>query len=299
MAAPLRPPRRLVNRWCALYEDALYSVRELQAVAAEAGYPYSDPGLRYLLQSQGVTLRPRGADVRVGMLRARMKVALASCVLLVAGCLGPSERPEPQRPAAQIVVSCDTTVIGTTVSDDFERPDGAAGPNWAWQSGIAMPWISQGQLGASPTGQPQFIIAWWQPDSFGPDQFSEAEIGPGFSALQQHQVQVFVRRSTSTSQQWRYGFAFSLNTGRWEIKYDGGSPGLVVAYTAGSPPAVGDTLRIEAQGTTLRGYRNGVLMLTGQHATLVGGRPGLVAVAKYGSGESIPRAWAWWRGGDL
>lgn len=175
-------------------------------------------------------------------------------------------------------------------SDDFERPDGPPGPSWAWQSGIGAPRIRGGDLGTEGQG---FFIAWWAADAIGPDQFSEAVIAQGFDPAQVA-VQVFVRRQP-TGTPWRYGFHFNPGNGDYELKYDGGSPGVVLVGVPASPFQPGDTVRIEVQGNALRALVNGVEVAAATHDALAGGLAGLVV--NPAPGTIALTGWASWRGG--
>lgn len=179
-------------------------------------------------------------------------------------------------------------------SDDFERPDGAPGANWAWQ--LTAPTIRRGSLGST---NPGLVIAWWAADTFAPDQFSEAVVSPGFNPADTYALQVFVRRQPQahgSGAPWRYAFHYQPSTGNYTLKYDGGSPGIVLAEIRGTQFVPGDIVRIEVQGSTIRGLLNGVVLLTSTHTALTGGQTGLVINPIYAVSLE---AWDLWRGGEL
>ena len=102
-------------------------------------------------------------------------------------------------------------------------------------------------------------------------------------------------RRQATGVPWRYGFHFEPTLGSYLLKYDGG-PSVILASRPGSHFLPGDVVRIEARGSTLRCFLNGVLILTATHSALTGGAVGvginpLEAPALY--------AFESWRGGEL
>lgn len=176
--------------------------------------------------------------------------------------------------------------------DTFDRPDGSSGPNWAWQFSSAVGAIRSGSLGgASGTG---LIVGWWTPETFADRQFSEIVVSAGFNPVETYALQVFVRRQASSL--WRYGFHYQPSTGKYTLKYDGGSSTVVLAETSGAQFAPGDVVRIEAYGTTIRGLLNGVVILTATHTALTGGQTGLVINQTYSTAQQAIDVW---RGGSL
>lgn len=176
--------------------------------------------------------------------------------------------------------------------DDFARPDGAPGPNWAWQQGaLGTPIIRNGTLGSTNTG---LVIAWWTPDLFGPDQWSEITVAPNFNPAVL--LQVFVRRQATTL--CRYGFHYQASTGKYTLKYDGcaSAPGISFVEVPGVQFQPGDVVRLEVYGTTLRGLINGVVVISGTHTALTGGQTGLV-INPYA--VTAQQAVEQWRGGSL
>lgn len=173
-------------------------------------------------------------------------------------------------------------------ADDFERPDGSPGPNWAYQGGSSSaPYLRSGHLGSNYTS---LVITWWAADPFANDQFSEGIVSEGFNPATTAALQVIVRHTGSL----RYGFHFA--SGNYYLKYDGGNPAVVLASVPGVQFAPGDVVRLEAQGNQLRGLVNGVVVIAATHDILTGGQPGLVVNPIY---ATALRAWASWRGGSL
>jgi len=181
------------------------------------------------------------------------------------------------------------------VIDEFQRD--ALGDNWQTYNGNAG--IVNGELGIVNQSGPMLglgIVA-WRGGVFAADQFSEATIAPnkGPDAL----LQVFVRRRTSDAQ--RYGFHWNPDFGgRWELKLDGGQPGVVLTTQAAPQgPGPGDVMRVEVAGQQLRGFYNGALVLEAVDASLTDpGQPGLAL--NVGRMARFPVAFVTrWSGGSL
>lgn len=215
-----------------------------------------------------------GALRRVG----RRLVAAALLVAAVACGKSPTRTTQP-----------------ATASDDFERADGPLGPNWQGQGGSLT--IESGEVSVVQLGASAGVT--WIANAFGADQFSELVVGTmnGGTVSQFRGLQTVVRLQPGSA--IRYGFHYFSGAGGYEIKYDGVSPGVVLASLPASPPVTGDVLRVEVQGTTIRGYLNGQLLLQTTHSQLTGGSPGFVVGIDQGAQFLPRRAVASWRGGDL
>ena len=188
-------------------------------------------------------------------------MSVIAAALLVTECAGrvPTAPDLAQGPA-------------TAVDDDFDRS--VLGQNWIVYNGAVGIVNSRaiGVLGVSGDSLGLGIVA-WNASSFSADQFSEGVISADGDPRAASQV--FVRRRTSDRQ--RYGFHWSPFAGRWELKRDGGVNAPVLAAAMGPPVAPGDRIRIEARGTAIRGYRNGVLILTAEDSVLAeAGQLGMV-----------------------
>lgn len=222
----------------------------------------------------------------LGALRRAVTVGTVSCMTACSN--GPSTPSTPPAPVAPSVLSM------SVVSDDFERAD--LGTNWTVYSG-AVGIVDNRAIGVRSAGGTLLglgLVA-WTATMFGTDQFSEAVLSPNIDA--QAQFQVFVRRRVSDRQ--RYGFHWNLSASRWELKRDGGPAAPVLATASGTPLAAGDVLRIEARGTTLRGFRNGTLVLTAEDSVLAGqGEPGMALNVRFVTRFPAPFAERW-NGGSL
>ncbi len=158
---------------------------------------------------------------------------------------------------------CLLTIISsaqTNVFDNFERSSGL-GSNWTVYFGAGSVGIVYGSDLGFTNSSTLFGIAAWTGSTFTADQYSQAVISP--DRIDSMLTQVFVRRRTSDFA--RYAFHWSNEYGgRLEIKYDGvPTPQVrILASLAAPEPLAGDTIRIEIQGMTIKGFHNGVLKLT-------------------------------------
>ncbi|HLZ29815.1 MAG TPA: hypothetical protein VKV73_21055 [Chloroflexota bacterium] len=197
---------------------------------------------------------------------------------------------------AQEAPPADPSMAGVDpIIDDFQRD--SLGDGWHIYNGNAG--IVNGELGIVNKSGPMLglgILA-WQGAVLSADQFSEAVVAPDKDpdAL----LQVFVRRRTSDNQ--RYGFHWNPYAGgRWELKRDGGTPGIVLTTLAAPQrPGPGDVLRIEVVGSQITGIYNGNVMLTASDTDLTdAGQPGLAL--NIGLLTHLPAAFVTrWSGGSL
>lgn len=183
--------------------------------------------------------------------------------------------------------------------DDFERA--TLGTNWTRYGGSAAEIVNGSDLG-SPDGL--WCFAGWTADVFGVDQYSHSIISP--SRPPEMLTQVFVRRRASDLA--RYAFHWNGDPGKsqWEIKYDGvpTAQTRILALQPAPPPAQGDSICIEVEGATIRGYHEGILILTATDtapdAILTAGVAGVVSRAIQGSPATPPiPIFASWKGGTL
>jgi hypothetical protein len=196
-----------------------------------------------------------------------------------------------------------------TACDDFERP--SLGSDWtviyppAPNSQVQI--IDSSDLGMGPGPQGFFIVNWTK-QTFSADQFCEATIPADATAGWAHGVSVRWRASDSA----RYMLAYDNDPnqplyGNWILKYDGvpGPQTRIIANIASTAePQPGDTLRIEVQGYTLRGYLNGTKVLEGADtdaSKIADGPPGLAARWANGNTSTAANAKVWesWCGGSL
>lgn len=186
--------------------------------------------------------------------------------------------------------------VTSLVSDDFERA--ALGPNWNVH--VGNPGIVSGSDLGLLSGAIA-ILSWAAP--LPADQFSQAEIAADIDP--QMQRQVFVRRRASDGA--RYALHYNLRRGEegWEIKYDGvPTPQTKLLATAATPsrPVAGDVIRVEAEGNSIRGYKNGRLVLQATDTStqkLTAGTPGMAFPFVPGPVPRPSPVFETWTGGEL
>lgn len=193
---------------------------------------------------------------------------------------------------------------GPTVSaDNFER--NRLGANWSVPFG-PVSIVNNSDLGlrsASPLG-----IASWTGSALGADHYSEGQISS--DRVSNMLTQVFARRRSSDAA--RYGFHYANDPGKtpeWQIKYDGvptAQTRILATNRTVPAPRPGDRLRIEVRGSNpveIRGYHNGVLILTASDTTssrILNGLPGLAHRLQVNTTTTYPTAvWESWAGGTL
>lgn len=132
---------------------------------------------------------------------------------------------------------------------------------------------------------------WYYNDTFSADQYAQAIEA---SAVTNHDWGPSVRVGGAGHSNIGEGYWLSSNaagTGAILNKEVNGSFTQLASNSWGTY-ALGDTLRIEAQGTTIRALRNGTQYSTVTDASLSGGFPGLFWFEPSGSVDN-------WEGGDL
>ncbi|GEM_PF-5741440 len=190
-----------------------------------------------------------------------------------------------------------------TAYDDFERH--LLGPNWTdFFSGNANI-VDSSDLGFPTSGY--FAIAGYTAVTFPANQYSEIMISP--DKIDSMLVQVFVRRRSSDNA--RYGFHWNPSYGgRWEIKYDGvpSAQTRILDSMIAPVPLNGDTLRLEIQGMTLRGYHNGIIVVQATDTAFSASNPitttGVPGVAFRFNSTGFPASYPSpvveeWNGGEL
>lgn len=165
-----------------------------------------------------------------------------------------------------------------SASDDFER--GSLGSNWTTfgRPGI----VNHSDLGL---WSGSIAHAFWVPP-VSPDQSSEGVISANANPAMTFQV--FVRGNPLTLS--RYAFHYQ---GQWELKYDATGGGVIASTSTYPAPRAGDRLRITAQGTTLRGFLNGVQILSALDSRIASGKPGLAFRSPTNVSQPVPVFESW------
>lgn len=146
------------------------------------------------------------------------------------------------------------------ISDDFNRADGSLGANWTTVSG--SPSIVSN---AAANGSNANSVARHNTELPSADHYAQADAtNPGTG----YDEGVLVRFSASAMT--CYMGRYSSGTGAWEIhKWVAGTATLLGSLTEAAPASPW-TLRLEAQGTALRLYGNGVLKVSLTDSSVAG-----------------------------
>jgi hypothetical protein len=178
---------------------------------------------------------------------------------------------------------------GSSAQDDFNRPDGALGPNWrtdpVFGSGAA---VAGNQVASPPSGGGAFF---WSANNFGADQYSQIRITGAIGDF----TGVSVRGRAAPSQ----GYWLAVKgDGAYLYAFVNGVFHQLVHNVTGW--ATGDTLRLEVQTVApntarLTVYRNGSPLFTHDDAShfIENGQPGIGLFA--GAATSLDD----WRGGGV
>ena len=145
------------------------------------------------------------------------------------------------------------------ISDDFNRADGPLGAAWTVISGavsIASQAANNGPNTNSVARHNTVILA---------DHFAQARATPSGGS---GDPAVLVR--FSASDMTCYMGRYSTGSGAWEIHRYVAGAATRIGFTVDSTPASPWLIRLEAQGSTLRLYGDGVLKVTVTDSTITG-----------------------------
>jgi uncharacterized protein YjdB len=202
--------------------------------------------------------------------------------------VGPSSQPSAiSEPTAASAAETYTA----SYSESFTGTSGPLGSPWTQQDPPAT--INRNGSGVgkgSTNGTDIFVI--WTGNTFGNDQYSQVRIAGGLANYSQA-VQLSVR-STGTSEATYKGYAFFTDglsgTGHSEVdKVVNGQWTTLRAFAQSF--TTGDVVKLEAVGTAITVYKNGVSLGSVSDATFSSGSPG---VGVYGNAVLIDD----WQGGS-
>ena len=174
----------------------------------------------------------------------------------------------------------------TTVSDDFDRADGALGSNWTTVAGTAAPEIVSNTLRVGTASA--LNSAYWSASTFGSDQFAQASL-PNISGTQ-YGPGIAVRLSGSKGYFLWYGNSPST-VSLWRMDSSSSWTQLKQSAPLTVSPS-SDVWKIQAVGSTISGYQNGNLVVQATDTNIKSGSPG---VWLYYSSNQIDN----WSGGDV
>jgi hypothetical protein len=171
-----------------------------------------------------------------------------------------------------VVVTCTTNPAPPSVSDDFNRADGALGPNWAAISDGAMMISSQEVTGAAGTQTGDT----WTAATFASDQYAQVTItSTQLSGTQWIGPAVRVQANGQNG----YVGSYNWNSGSPQLvllKRSSGSFTQIGTYSTG-PLAAGTQLELIAVGNTVSLLLNGVQRIGVSDSSFTGGAPGVMA----------------------
>lgn len=170
-------------------------------------------------------------------------------------------------------------------ADDFNRANAALTTPWMHIDGSHSIVSNKVAVGpASPNNS-------YYDATFSADQWAEADLdneqdGAGV-------IFPIVRCGTGANADLYYYWVGPPGSRQFQINKRLGGVYSTVASAGGPMPTGPFKARLEVQGTTLRGYADGVLVVTGTDATVATGRPGMLSAN--GTGGTLDN----WRCGDL
>lgn len=187
-------------------------------------------------------------------------------------------------------------------SDNFNRANGAVGANYeyirdsAWQAN--PPEIATNKLVPLSDGTHFQVCRWAGAGSFTNDQYAKLEIGGlgFFGATYRQGVVARCSADTNTAADM-YGYyvlddgSSTRTTVLWKI-VNGTQTTLDSASVAW---ANGDTIEIEVEGTTVRGLKNGAVIVSVTDTSLATGKPGFVVAGDSGGPPTADN----WEGGNI
>jgi hypothetical protein len=187
-----------------------------------------------------------------------------------------------RKAVALLSIGCVLLWAALPASDTFTRSNGTLGANWTDVIGVTQ--LFSNHAAGNSAGSRSGAI--WNADVFANDQYSEVILGTaiGTSAYSGAMVR-------GTTGQF-YGCYTDTANAYLVAYYSGASHTLATHASPGY--VVGDTLRLEASGTTLTCYRNGASSNTAADSHIASGSAGVYFYGNLGAvGDTN------WTGGNL
>ncbi len=157
----------------------------------------------------------------------------------------------------------------TTYTDNFNRAD--ANPldgSWAKPTGVTLNFaLSSNAVGGATSAGSRLV---YNTGTVGNKQFSQATC----TTIDDGDVGVACRIQTGSFSGYSFANRTVANGGWLMERYDSGSV-TPIASNAAAGGAANDVIRIEANGSTITAYVNGVVALTATDATYASGSVGL------------------------
>ena len=187
----------------------------------------------------------------------------------------------------QLALPHTALAAATPASDNFNRADGALGPNWTAISDGAMAISSQAVIGTAGANTGEIRTA----ESYASDQYSQIELtSTPLSGGQWIATAVRLQASGKSG----YAGLYYWNFGKPELmlfKRSGGAWAQLGASYNSGVLAAGTQLRLVATGNTISFLQNGVQRVSVTDSTFTGGAPGIMA---YGNAQADN-----WTGADV
>lgn len=165
-----------------------------------------------------------------------------------------------------------------TATDDFNRANGSIGANWTVSSGNVFEVDTNRLKHTSASGAGG--VARYTATSFPADQYASVKL-----AVLGNAVGPVVRAGASQV----YLFIGSA-PGYWDlvrVNYITVAAVGLASNNAGPTPAAGDVLELRAEGTSLRGYVNGALIVSATDSVLTSGSPGIMGYGAAGGTDRV------------
>jgi hypothetical protein len=176
--------------------------------------------------------------------------------------------------------------------DNFDRSDGALGPNWtSYLAGgvFIAPLITSKTVQNTTTRQG--MGAFWNATTFAADQFSQ------FTALNAKgpipRLSPAVRLTSTGGYECAFESGTSHATGIYKLT---GKSSTLLSSGVTQTLSAGDVLRCEVQGSTITEYYNGAVLQTATDSTYTSGSPGFVNSSNADAGSIGIYNWS---GGNL
>lgn len=193
------------------------------------------------------------------------------------------ERASESKAAARVVEGY--VASGTVYSDDFNRGDGLLVTPWVNIDGSHSIVSSKVAVGpASPNNS-------YYNQTFAADQWAECDLNNNLDGA--GVIFPIVRCGTAANADLYYYWVGSPGSRQFQINKRVGGSYSTVASAGGPMPTGQFKARLEVEGTTVRAYADGVLVVTATDATIATGRPGMLSAN--GTGGTLDN----WRCGDL
>jgi hypothetical protein len=186
----------------------------------------------------------------------------------------PPAAPAPAPPTNIRIVASGADEGPTILGDSFDRSDAPTlGANWANQTSASIG-VSASQAVAA--GGAAFHCAYWNGGAVNPDQFAQVVVR-SVSANNRYVFATVRSSGTTDAARSHYYVGTDGTAGAGHLELNRVINGTITGIASFNATfAAGDVLRLEAQGTRLRVFRNGIQLGTDYtDSSLPSGQPGM------------------------